>query len=400
MVMGIIILGEAMFNELLILDNKSMIAMLVWCNLSLFILLLGYRLTRDEILEKRVIALFAYGKLAQGLSWFLLFNRATIPLFWSRFVGNNLIFIGFLLESLVMMSMTEFSFKKSLLIQMTITFLGAMVFNLMPRGTADHWYVVVATAISFLIYLVPTLFYVLEKTGSRFKRFLGYNYVLFLCAMIIRGVTSVFDVETQLFDNNYAHSLSFVTLTLLTVVSGPGFLLLLKEKADKELMKLATLDSLTRIPNRRYFMEHAEEILNEHRKRNLPISFAFVDIDKFKLVNDEYGHHFGDEVLVHLAHNLNDSVRGSDLICRYGGEEFLMLLAETDESGGQTVIHHLQEKISKARLSLPDFKYSISIGLYSTVPINDSLTECIEKSDQAMYQAKEEGRNRLVVYRE
>jgi diguanylate cyclase (GGDEF)-like protein len=385
--------------DLIKLDSKSMIGILVWCNFALSILIFGYRFTRTEIYEKRVIALYGYAKLFQGVAWLLLFERLYLTLLWSRFIGNNILFIGFFLESLVMLALTRMLFKKTFIVQSLILIISCVVFGILAVGTEDYIYVIVASIVTFFIYLYPTIAFMYSK-GDRFKKFLGLGYVFFLVVMVLRALSSYMDVTMSLFTVNYVQHFSFITLILLTVISGPGFLLLLKERADVELRILATLDGLTHISNRRHFLEQAQLIFVEHQKVQLPLSVLFIDIDHFKLVNDQHGHGFGDEVLINLADILKGAIRGSDLVCRYGGEEFVVLLVDTNIEGSRVVIDHIRDHIKQAQLSLPDFKYSISIGLYATIPPEGSMYDFIKKSDEAMYQAKQFGRDQYVVYGE
>lgn len=389
-----------MVIDLILLDSKSMIGILTWINIALAVLVLAYRFTRTEMIEKRVISLFAFAKLFQGMAWYMLFVREYIHLFWSRFVGNNILFIGFALESMVMLAMIKKLKKVSLAVQVAILFVGCIMFNTIPGGTPDYVYVIIASLVTFFIFLYPVILYMISNEGSNFKRFLGLGYVFFLLTLVLRAGFAYIDVEMNLFTVNYIQHISFITLILLTVVSGPGFLLMLKEEADNELRVLASLDELTRISNRRHFLKEAQLIYDDHKKNAKQVAILFIDIDNFKQVNDEYGHDFGDEVLQSLANVLKSVVRGEDLVCRYGGEEFLVMLQETHITGAETVIDHIRSHIRKSPLSRQHFKYTISVGLHAGIPSHHTLYEFIKRSDQAMYQAKQTGKNRYVIYEE
>jgi len=385
--------------ELLKLDSKTMIGILIWCNLGLSILIFGYRFNKIETLEKHVLTLYGYAKLTQGISWMLLFLRPSLPLLVSRFIGNNILFIGFYLEALVMLAVVRRLNKKSIMIQTFILIISCTVFNLLQTVPGDYVYVILASLITIFIFIYPTCLFMMSHVASRFSKYLGYAYIIFLFIMVFRATFSYLNVTMYLFEVNYIQNFSFITLILLTVVSGPGFLLVLKEEADKNLRALATLDGLTMISNRRSFIKEAEIKVDKHKKTHSPLSILFIDIDHFKAANDKHGHAFGDEVLVHLAQTLKGAVRGNDLVCRYGGEEFIVLLSETELEGAKVVIHHLQDQIRHSVLSIEDFKYSISIGLYAAYP-DETLYEMIKKADEAVYQAKQQGRNQYIVYGE
>ncbi|HEV3231940.1 MAG TPA: diguanylate cyclase, partial [Candidatus Dormibacteraeota bacterium] len=161
-------------------------------------------------------------------------------------------------------------------------------------------------------------------------------------------------------------------------------------------------DSLTGLPNRRYFHEILDRELTRSERTHRALSIINVDLDHFKLVNDEYGHSKGDEILRGFAKVLKDQVRSIDLPVRYGGEEFIVLLPDTDKEGAALVA----EKIRRAtdRLSIPRLgsmagrKVTASAGV-ATFPLDatdgEQLLRC---SDQAMYLAKNLGRNQVVAY--
>jgi diguanylate cyclase (GGDEF)-like protein len=219
--------------------------------------------------------------------------------------------------------------------------------------------------------------------------------------MILRAVNAFIVKDVSLFTNNFIQNATFLTLAFMMVISAPSFLLLMKEDADIKLEKLATLDSLTMIPNRRHFMEHAYPLFNKHVTTQLELTTLFLDIDHFKNVNDQFGHSFGDEVLIECSRIIQENVRGSDISCRYGGEEFLIMLHQTNSEGAVIVANHIRDEISKfVFVSNPNFKYTISIGVFSKVPTQtDSIEQFIDFADQALYRAKATGRDKICVYK-
>ncbi|MBI9014905.1 MAG: GGDEF domain-containing protein [Clostridiales bacterium] len=381
------------------LDSKDLIGILVWSNFALSLLVFGYRFTRNELNEKNMITLYAHSRLYQGIAWLLLFLRGDIPIFVSRDIGNVILFTGFYLEALVMLIMVKYLNKLSLRIESLILIISSIGFILISADAKDQIFVIASSVIIFSIFIFPTVLYMFSKSSSRFKRYIGLLYVIFCSVMVLRGIDAHFE-NMSLFTVNYIQNFSYITLVLLVVVSGPGFLLLAKEESDKALVELATHDVLTRIPNRRYFMDRAVGLLENHRRHKHVLSMLFIDIDYFKKVNDTYGHQFGDKVLIHLGNALTTTMRMNDLYCRYGGEEFIVVLSETKVDGAEAYIQRLTEEIKKTSLLKERFEYTISIGLVSLIPEKHSLEEVIKKSDEAMYQAKMNGRNQHFIYKE
>lgn len=175
------------------------------------------------------------------------------------------------------------------------------------------------------------------------------------------------------------------------------------QKSNRSLERLATRDALTGLYNRRYFIGHLEDEIARAVRYKIPIACILIDIDDFKSVNDTFGHMEGDEVLRDVSKRTLDSVRGTDIVARYGGEELIILLPQTNLEGATKHANRLLQTISgKCYRGLPeDYVITISIGI-SLHESNDSLTadEFIKKADLALYEAKRQGKNRLVVHHE
>ena len=164
----------------------------------------------------------------------------------------------------------------------------------------------------------------------------------------------------------------------------------------------AKTDALTQIANRHSFLLNAPSFFDFHIRLNKPITILFFDIDDFKKVNDNLGHPFGDKVLKNFAIIVSRSIRSFDLFCRYGGEEFIVLLSNTEQKSGIAIGERIFADIKKTSFpEKPDFNYTVSVGLFTSIPQkNESVEKYINKADQAMYTAKKNGKNRIEVYSE
>ena len=163
--------------------------------------------------------------------------------------------------------------------------------------------------------------------------------------------------------------------------------------------ELAGTDFLTGLANRRSFLEISESALQQVKEKKNPLAMIMLDIDHFKNVNDQHGHKAGDEVLSAVAARIKKSLRGADVAGRYGGEEFVVLLVDAPEEQCFNIAERI--RLAVARLEIPIgqtvVKVTISLGLAcinpeKMVPV-DNLINC---ADQAMYLAKQQGRNRTV----
>jgi hemerythrin len=168
-------------------------------------------------------------------------------------------------------------------------------------------------------------------------------------------------------------------------------------QANKKLQELASTDSLTGVLNRRAFMEEARNMFDLAKRYQRPLSLLMLDVDHFKRVNDTYGHQTGDFVLTRLSAVMKDSLRSTDIISRIGGEEFAIVLPETDLDKTieltERLLHTIRNTEMKDDLERP-FKITASIGVATVPPVASGLEEVMKEADNALYKAKTEGRDR------
>ena len=173
------------------------------------------------------------------------------------------------------------------------------------------------------------------------------------------------------------------------------------KQAQIQLAEMSTRDELTGLYNRRYFIEFLDRELARAKRYKRNLGFCMIDLDKFKYINDTYGHLAGDMVLSDIGRMFDEHFRQGDLICRYGGEEFAVILPDTSLKSAVAVCERLRKKIlsHKFKYNSSDFSISISIGvaLYNNL-VHKSSNELVSTADQALYQAKKEGRNSVRYY--
>jgi diguanylate cyclase (GGDEF)-like protein len=162
--------------------------------------------------------------------------------------------------------------------------------------------------------------------------------------------------------------------------------------------KLGELDSLTELPNRRGFDLLAAQAMHEARREPKPLTALLLDLDHFKALNDTYGHLAGDQVLIGFARDLESCLRHSDIVCRWGGEEFIVLLKDTDGKTGLMIAEKIRQHVEQQRYAYNDkaLQLTVSIGL-TTLQADDTLHSLLSRADHAMYRAKQTGRNRTCV---
>ena len=167
-----------------------------------------------------------------------------------------------------------------------------------------------------------------------------------------------------------------------------------------KLYNLAIKDELTGLYIRRFFTHRLQEEIRRANRYKLTFSLIMIDIDHFKDVNDTFGHAIGDKALIFLARKMEAALRGPDVPCRYGGEEFIILLPETGVKEAKLVAERLRSELEKNKVAEMGRPITISLGVSTFPQHGEEATELMNAADMALYAAKEEGRNRVVVWDE
>jgi diguanylate cyclase (GGDEF)-like protein len=207
------------------------------------------------------------------------------------------------------------------------------------------------------------------------------------------GVLSVQSKKIDAYDSNQIRMIeTFATQTSAAIENA----LLFKQKE-----RLAITDGLTGLFNHRYFSELAEKELSRAVRYQKPLSFIMIDLDFFKQVNDNFGHLKGDQILQQISKNCLKILRKIDIISRYGGEEFCVLLPETDIKEAVAVAERLREAIGSSQLVTKEgvVKVTGSLGVSSLGMCEPEIKNLIDCADKALYEAKKTGRNQVKVFK-
>lgn len=184
----------------------------------------------------------------------------------------------------------------------------------------------------------------------------------------------------------------------LKIVRSLSYLIFINLENNK-LRLMATTDKLTNTLSRKYFERKFDEIISISKSTNRQFSVLMLDIDRFKRINDIYGHRRGDEVLSIIGRAIKSTIRSTDIIGRYGGEEFIIILKDVSEEDSIDVAEKIRTNIEKLEIKGIEYPITVSVGI-SVFPNHSSFRDdLIEKADQALYYAKELGRNRTFIWK-
>ncbi len=264
---------------------------------------------------------------------------------------------------------------------------------------------ILGAIIFFAIYLYCARLTFIREEGILGNFFWIASSLYLLMAMLMLGrAVYASQVGVEVFDsfavwpvNAYTFMLGAVSQFFISSL----FVLMLSYKLNRNLESIATIDSLTGVLNRRGLEDAAIKMHDICKRINLSMAVLLIDIDYFKKVNDTYGHLVGDDVLRHIAKTINGILRSSDVLGRYGGEEFCAFLPNTIESDALGLAERIRIGIESTPIKLGlnvNLKTTVSIGVADSVRAGYDFKGLLATADSAMYGAKNGGRNRVMSY--
>ncbi len=227
------------------------------------------------------------------------------------------------------------------------------------------------------------------------------------CLAAAAAIRAVCEVVGLLTNVGWTESLDLIAENVFigcTVALAFTFFWRSTTRLSVDLEHMASTDPLTRVYNRRMFLSWCESEQARSRRMHTPFSLLMVDFDHFKSINDRFGHHVGDRVLCAAVERIQDSVRGLDVLCRWGGEEFCVLLPNASEEATLIVAERVRRNIRLVQAASPQFadhaladlQLSASVGTSTYEGEEDSYQQMLQRADIALYEAKRGGRNRVV----
>lgn len=378
------------------LDIRTMFFMLVLSSIIAGIGALGLNVESER---RSSAQSWGLGSFAISLGIALLGLRNIIPLWFSAALGNSLMFCGFMLVyvSLRQLLKKPLALRRYILIALaySVTFHFLIILNVLVR------YRIAFGAIAFSLLTIAMIRTARDSQCPHTKgasALLQFFYCIVLMTWIFFGMYSLFfsDETMTILERDTAHVISLSGYYIGIIGAGMAYLLMQSGLAYNDLAIITNNDLLTGVRNRRNFMEMAERDWALAQRMWRPLSVMVLDLDNFKKINDDFGHQVGDEALRRFGAVLNTTVRNVDLVGRYGGEEFCIVMTDTSPD----IARHSAERIRR------DFEaveflvegrrvpLSVSIGI-SGMAAGDtrSMQKLLHAADNALYAAKHAGRN-------
>jgi diguanylate cyclase (GGDEF)-like protein len=335
------------------------------------------------------LALFALG-------WLLMALRGVLPDFAGVALANASLVAGLCLQLAAMIRFEGRSVPPVLVYAP-----GPALFFLVLPLLDDYAVMTLAVSLAYASVLGATAWFAarLKSDAGPARWLLAATCSVAALMLLVRaGVLLVQPVDRSgLFSGGAVHVVAFLALFVLSSTSSVAFLLMLRERAEAEIRRLAMFDPLTALLNRRAFIELGEREIARASRLRVPYTVLMMDLDHFKRVNDRHGHQAGDRVLAAFAALAQRSVRAGDLVGRYGGEEFCAILPGASREVALAVAERLRASAAETPLEGLDRPITVSIGAATARPGDApcSLDQALARADAALYRAKSEGRNRV-----
>jgi len=223
--------------------------------------------------------------------------------------------------------------------------------------------------------------------------FISKEIGVFFCVLsFLARITADFSISPAIQHSSLHYWNLFIEFSFLLIMS--LLFSALKNKLDSE-KTLARIDPLTKAINRRSFFDLAELEINRAHRYGHPFTITYIDLDNFKEINDQWGHSTGDKLLITVANTISSNIRNTDILARFGGDEFVILLPETTGEAAQATLDKVHRQLREAMLK-HSWRVTFSIGAVSYRQPPKNVEEAVRSADTLMYEVKRSGKNRLL----
>ena len=339
--------------------------------------------------------LWAYGSMTQALAYIFYGLRDTVSLEASSIPGNLFLYTAIVLYFLELHNYYNLPFRSKL---------AAIGASILALGLGIYYYSSVNPDINARVILISLWSGVISlriavMIGRKFREYptrssilTGLGFLLSGSILIIRAlvVGSGNQLISHLFTQNLLQDITFLNSFFMVLVTTFGYVLMLNERIQDDLHRLATLDSLTEIFNRRMIMEQVKREFERTKRESTPTSLILLDLDNFKFVNDTFGHLAGDALLRKMVAMVSAEMREYDSLGRFGGDEFLIVAANTSEDEANQIANRILEKINQTPVPWKDeevcLEASAGVGTFNLD--DEEFEDALHRADQSLYRAK------------
>jgi len=306
----------------------------------------------------------------------------------STILSNGLLLTGFCLFYIALSQFTGLTYSKLLVIGVVAVALSFLAYFTYWVDDLGMRMTTLALGSLVMVFIIIVQLRRTQKTALRFSATLMLvSFVIQAIFLTVRTVSLILDPPQDTLTITPVRSATYILSFAISFFWSTGFVLMVSQRLRNDLLEVATIDVLTRIPNRRATQLFLEKELSRAQRNQGEFMVLLIDIDDFKLVNDRWGHSVGDEVLVRTASLFQSMIRKQDLVGRWGGEEFLIIVPGSCES--PILAERVRSEIAKSEYhhGTVSFGITVSIGI-ACAGSEDQVDQILKNADKALYQAK------------
>jgi diguanylate cyclase (GGDEF)-like protein len=349
------------------------------------------------------------GSFASGSAGaFLLFEHQHTSVWLSVILADVLVLAGFVLLHVAILDLTEDESPFPILGIVLLVLQAIADLCLIDFYGANRLHTL-EVGFFVAVQAVQTAVVLLRAPWRAMRAPVWFSATLLICLLIFNLGCSIAVASGVLNDPSFFYEVKIVTYVVYIAVAlgmAFGFFWMTATILTARLEQMASTDPLTRVYNRRVFLEWCEKERTRSQRTGAPFSILMIDLDHFKQINDRFGHRSGDEVLCAAVEKMQDSIRGIDILGRWGGEEFTVLLPGASAEAALLVAHRIRGNIEQIRLQdinarmekeAQDTPVTASMGLAAFRGGDEDIAGILQRADSALYDAKAAGRNRILV---
>ncbi|HET9033662.1 MAG TPA: GGDEF domain-containing protein [Dokdonella sp.] len=343
------------------------------------------------------IQLWVRGLLIQPFSYALLSMREQIPDWLSIVVANTLLVVSF---TLLIQALREYNHRPDRRLAFIVIILLAAAGEILLTyvwPSLQGRIILISLILSIVLLYGLSAIYRAPGPITQPEHLVAIMLGAAIVIMLTRAALTPSSSSIFLTTSSIMQGVVFTYASLMPVIATSGFLLMCGERMNKDLTRLATLDPLTGVFNRRTMTELANKAIAASKRHGRALSLLILDIDHFKRINDQFGHEVGDLALCRFVECVGEVMRESDILARLGGEEFVLILPDTNEKAAISLAERIRKHLCDSEFTVSGWPLPLraSIGVGSLGPAMSNLETLLRETDHAMYEAKRAGRNRI-----
>lgn len=373
------------------LSVSTVLFVLAVLSLASMVVMLAYLIVAVERIQ---LLFFALSKLAQGVSWFLRFLDTVSPLASNQIVADMLLVASCAIEAGIYLGFMRRWKPVPLGIYLLFSLVLLLVAFLAPRTGQGHEFTVLAAMIIVLFWLAALSLF--RRPFSAFRITLSASFALLPILLLVSFLNIGQDMYLLFIAPSFWGIMLLSSVFMFQMLLTFGYFLITKERDEERMRGLAETDSLTGIANRRAFFQRVNRYLESAKPGPKLVSVILSDLDFFKKINDTFGHDQGDNVIKHFCEVVQSSIRGQDLFARFGGEEFIIFLPNTNREEARLVASRIAGRLHTSRNRYDDQipLYTASMGICTGEILGShDFSHVISMSDKALYFSKNNGRD-------